>query len=195
MWRLYVVDFEIQYSPHFPVVDGRYASWWQPGEVSRLLYMSRVGLISTVDISSCISGQTVQSNPCQGSLFLDVRIAGTQPVISPDGTLLAYTSLPRADEDTSTFDQDIYLYRIADGGDPIRLTVDEPFDEGGFPRDWFPEWSLDGTTIYFESNRWGNLDIWAIGADGSNLMRITSDTRDESSPMVALQDASTVAGP
>jgi TolB protein len=36
-----------------------------------------------------------------------------------------------------------------------------------------PAWSPDGTTIAFNSNRSGNLDIWSVDVSGKGLRRIT----------------------
>jgi len=41
-----------------------------------------------------------------------------------------------------------------------------------------PAWSPDGNTLYFISNKAGNLDIWAVNSDGTNPRQI-SDWPDE----------------
>ncbi len=57
------------------------------------------------------------------------------PALSPDGTMLAYSS------GKDVFSRQIYVRRIA-GGDPIRLT-DDSFDDAA------PNWSRDGTRIVY----------------------------------------------
>ncbi len=37
-----------------------------------------------------------------------------------------------------------------------------------------PEWSADGSRIYFLSNRSGSMQIWSMAADGEDLQRVTS---------------------
>jgi Tol biopolymer transport system component len=39
--------------------------------------------------------------------------------------------------------------------------------------DNWPVWSPDGTRIAFQSNRAGNLDIWSMNAEGSDLRQLT----------------------
>ncbi|HXF72957.1 MAG TPA: hypothetical protein VNO79_10160 [Actinomycetota bacterium] len=100
---------------------------------------------------------------------------------SPDGTRIAYQD-PVLDE------RGIFV-ADADGGNPVRLT------RGA--NDAWPSWSPDGTTIVFSSSRaepsvgpctpGADLrcptDIYAIGVDGSNLSRLTTDPAPEYQPV------------
>jgi TolB protein len=57
-----------------------------------------------------------------------------------------------------------------DGSEQVRLT--ETTDEGW--HNWWPTWSPDGERIAFVSRRQGgNVDIYVMNADGSNLVRLT----------------------
>ena len=56
----------------------------------------------------------------------------------------------------------------ADGQNPLRLT-----DSGGAGQ---PTWSPDGRRIAFASNRDGNMEIYAIDADGQNLQCLTENS-------------------
>jgi len=60
---------------------------------------------------------------------------------------------------------DIYLMDIA-SKQWVQLTHD-----GG--RNDYPSWSPDGRHIVFQSNRSGNLEIWMMLADGSNVQQLT----------------------
>ena len=40
--------------------------------------------------------------------------------------------------------------------------------------DSYPAWSPDGRTIAFSRSLWGNVDIYAVNVDGSNLRRLTN---------------------
>lgn len=48
--------------------------------------------------------------------------------------------------------------------------------------DWAPAWSPDGQTIAFVSNRDGNMEIYAVSLDGSNLRRLTAHEADDWAP-------------
>ena len=77
-----------------------------------------------------------------------------QPAVSPDGQSVVFTA--RGD-----------LWRVdAAGGTAIPLTVDD---------DWngYPVWSRDGSQIAFASDRFGDLDVFVMNADGSDLRRLT----------------------
>lgn len=62
-------------------------------------------------------------------------------------------------------DVEIYTMRI-NGQNVRRLTSSPGVDDD-------PVWSPDGRQIVFESERNGNLDIWIMNADGSNLYALT----------------------
>jgi tricorn protease len=77
-----------------------------------------------------------------------------QPAISPDGKNILFAA--HGD-----------LWRVsADGGTATPLTVDSSW-EG------YPVWSRDGKRIAFASDRFGDLDIFVMNADGSELKRLT----------------------
>ena len=63
----------------------------------------------------------------------------TDPAVSPDGRLLAYSS-------NQTGNLDIWVRQVDGGGDPIQLTND-PAD------DTQPDWAPDGQWIAFRSER------------------------------------------
>lgn len=71
----------------------------------------------------------------------------SDPAVSPDGTMLAYTS--RRNENW-----DIYLLDLTTGAE-TRLTSNPHYDGA-------PAWSPDGRQIAFESFRSGDLDIWQM---------------------------------
>ena len=95
------------------------------------------------------------------------------PTWSPDGSEFAFQA---GSVSTGT---DIYVAN-ADGGGVVRLT------DGNGRQHAAPAWSPDGTKIAFHSNRHqaivldgstpiGEFEIYVMGADGSNYLRITFD--------------------
>ncbi|MEL0456698.1 S41 family peptidase [Flavobacteriaceae bacterium SZ-1-7] len=76
------------------------------------------------------------------------------PSISSDGQLVAFN-----------FQGDIWTANI-DGSNAKRITIHEGYDT-------HPIWSHDGNSIAFESNRYGNKDIYVISKNGGMPKRIT----------------------
>ena len=76
------------------------------------------------------------------------------PTLNPDGTRI-------------TFNYQGDLWTINTNGQNLkRLTIHEGFDEN-------PKWSKDGKTIAFESDRYGNKDVFTIPVNGGIPKRIT----------------------
>jgi len=48
--------------------------------------------------------------------------------------------------------------------------------------DSYPAWSADGGMIAFTTNRDGNMEIYAMNADGSSPTNLTNDMADEAFP-------------
>ena len=77
---------------------------------------------------------------------------------SPDGRFLAFVEAVSAEAEAGQ----IWILRVEDQSwHPVldrRFTV------------WSPEWSRDGRTLYFVSNREGSMDLWqlAVAADGTS---------------------------
>jgi dipeptidyl aminopeptidase/acylaminoacyl peptidase len=90
------------------------------------------------------------------------RISGHQ--VSPDGTTIVFvrrvTDLAHNKGRT-----DLWSVPVA-GGEPTRLT-DHPDADGE------PQWSPDGTTIYFVSGRSGSPQVWSIPAAGGDATQVT----------------------
>ena len=87
-----------------------------------------------------------------------------EPVPSPDGTEVAYTFTPSADQERSS---EIRVATV-DGGAVRGLT--------GVPgmHDRRPEWSPDGQTIAYASERSGFYELHLVGRDGADDRQLTS---------------------
>jgi hypothetical protein len=89
----------------------------------------------------------------------------SEPVWSPDGRLLLYTSSTRGKLDPyDPFRQTVVRVVNVETGEEL-LTLEEAID---------PAWSPDGSQIVFVSARSGTPQIWAVNLDGSNLRQLTS---------------------
>jgi dipeptidyl aminopeptidase/acylaminoacyl peptidase len=87
----------------------------------------------------------------------------SDPQISPDGKLLAFT-VQRIDVEKNTSVKQIYVVPLA-GGEPKPIT-----SEGSNSR---PRWSPDSKRIAFVSTRGGSSQIWTMNPDGSGAKQIT----------------------
>ncbi|MBI1742632.1 PD40 domain-containing protein [Candidatus Acetothermia bacterium] len=84
----------------------------------------------------------------------------TSPVLSPDGSKIAFAS---------NRDGNIEVYLInADGTGLVNLTNNQA-------NDYQPTWSPDGKQIAFVSERDENAEIYVMNADGSNPINISNN--------------------
>jgi dipeptidyl aminopeptidase/acylaminoacyl peptidase len=90
-----------------------------------------------------------------------------EPAVSPDGTTVAYTFIPRADLKRA----EIRVVDVQTGA--VRALTGTP--EMG---DGSPAWSPDGATIAYVSERSGRREVHTVGADGGNDRQLTHDGAD-----------------
>jgi len=97
--------------------------------------------------------------------FPSRELTDRTPVFSPDGHMLAFNR--RKDPH---YVGDIFLLAVSDGtatGEPRRLT----FDDKNLRRfDWTP----DGHSLVFSSNRGGDYGLWKIGLSGGEPQRLAA---------------------
>jgi Tol biopolymer transport system component len=94
--------------------------------------------------------------------------SGFDPVISPDGTKLAYAKL----EGENCF---IYVKNF-------KTDFDGPITHGNDAFDWMPSWSPAGNQIAFASLRGNDWNIYKINEDGQNIVQITTSEGTEWDP-------------
>jgi len=99
------------------------------------------------------------------------RAQDVEPVWSPDGSRIAFTSQLTVVGGYS----DIYVMN-ADGTGQAKLTNGAGWDDS-------PSWSPDGSQIAFVSRRDGNADIYVMKADGTGLANLTNSAGDDVSPV------------
>lgn len=104
------------------------------------------------------------------------------PSWSPDGTKILFAS-----DRGGTRRVEIWVMN-ADGTNPVRLTTNVQLgsDSNGpvYSSDLEPAWSPDGSKIVFRSNRTAlpNPEIYIMNADGSNPVRLTTNTAEDKEP-------------
>lgn len=90
----------------------------------------------------------------------DDRPFARYPAVSPDGQTVAFS-----------YQGDLFTVPVT-GGRALRLTIHPAYEA-------YPRFSPDGSQIAFVSDRYGNDDIFVMGADGSSPRRLTYHSTDD----------------
>jgi TolB protein len=99
------------------------------------------------------------------------RSLNITPVWSMDGKAIAYCSYRR-----NNF-PDIFISRIYEGTPP-----ESPAHGTDRVHNFLPAWSPDGSKLAFMSNRDGNMEIYIVNRDGTNLRRVTNHPAADATP-------------
>jgi len=108
-----------------------------------------------------------------------ILASGVNPAVSPDGKRVVFTM--QAGRSWHLFVMSV------DGSELVELTEGRSIDVQ-------PAWSADGQWVAFTSNRSdadmrhpskGNWDVWMVGQDGRNLVRLTTDKARDGAPSFA----------
>lgn len=90
-----------------------------------------------------------------------------EPIFSPDGSKIAFSSVPGGNSDISIMNRD--------GSGVQKLTSHSAKDSE-------PVFSPDGSQIVFSSNRDGDFNLYVIDKDGSKLQQLTTHSKDDIEP-------------
>jgi len=90
-----------------------------------------------------------------------------QPVYSPDGSWIAFSSNRAGNLD---------LWALSPRTGAVRRLTDHAGE------DWDPAFTPDGRSLLWSSNRGGHFEVWMANADGSSPRRVTDDGVDAENP-------------
>lgn len=145
---------QIAWSP-----DGRKIAYTAKKSVGTDYTVSTNSDIYLVDLES---GETV--NLTAGMMGYDV-----EPVFSPEGGRIAWLSMER---DGYEADRNRLFVHDFASGSSVELTAEYDNDAHS------PVWSRDGQSIFFTSESWGTVQIFAVPASGGAVRRVTDGVFD-----------------
>jgi dipeptidyl aminopeptidase/acylaminoacyl peptidase len=123
--------------------------------------------------ATCVFPQPVMRTFDAAALMQIARVS--EPQISPDGQLVAFT-VERPDIGANTRPKQIFVVPVA-GGTPVALTF-----EGSNQR---PRWTSDSRRIIFISSRGESSQVWSMNPDGTDQRQLTNLTTGASGVIVS----------
>jgi serine/threonine protein kinase/Tol biopolymer transport system component len=132
-----------------------------------LLKGGDIVLDSQVEFSQLLEYQVLDQGMSQPRTLTSGMSIDRQPVFSPDGKRLLFSSNRSGNIDIWGLD--------LESGATVRMT-DDPAG------DWDPAFSPDGASLIWSSDRSGNMEIWLGGIDGSGATQVSHDGIDAENP-------------
>ena len=148
-------------------VGGSHAPKWAP-DGSRITFVSG-GDLGAVDTETGAFEVLTRDLSLSGVGSL----GAPQPIWSPDGQWIAYTS-------DKSGAPDIWLWSALER-DASRVSIDVQLTELSARANGLA-WSPDGSRIAFSGDRFGNMDIWTVSVPDGKLHRLTDDSLYEGYP-------------
>ncbi len=90
-----------------------------------------------------------------------------QPVFSPDGEWILFTSNRSGDAD---------IWKLSRKSGVLRRLTDDP------AHDWDPSFTPDGKQILWSSNRSGGMEVWVADTEGAGARQVSNDGLDAENP-------------
>jgi Tol biopolymer transport system component len=110
---------------------------------------------------------SISESPPTGRWFTRGNSTDRQPVYSPDGKRILYSSIGSGNLD---------LMEVTIETGAVKRITEDAAD------DWDPAYTPDGRHIIWSSNRDGHFEIWMANSDGTDSRRITNDGVDAENP-------------
>ena len=143
---------------------------WLPFEVNRLDAIDSRRLVADSASSRQNLAEFSLVNPSAPPRWLTRGTsADRQPVFSPDGEWVAFSSNRGGNLD---------IWEVSSKSGAIRRLTDDPAD------DWDPGFTRDGRLIW-SSGRTGHLEIWTADSDGTSPRPVTRQSADAENPTAA----------
>ncbi len=173
--KIEIIEYDQRELGPITLGQGRYPTWMPEGHVlifnhlitDRRNYPS----FALMNLDQCQLLHEEKESDCyqDTSRFkhLGTPVQGLQPAVSPDGKRLAFT--------TVVLYQGDHPYKYIQGFD---LDASNPVynftTSTGLYTDEYPTWGPDpaSTTVFFQSLRRQNTNIWSVGVDSTNLTPI-----------------------
>lgn len=116
-----------------------------------------------LEIDNSLTEQEISAGILTPEVMWKMRRAGSSS-LSPDGQTLLYTLSDYSMAENRSLTQ-IYTQSLADKS--IKRLTDNTSQNVA------PQWSADGKTIFFLSNRSGSMQVWKMDAQGGNATQLT----------------------
>jgi serine/threonine protein kinase len=142
--------------------------FWVPTTGDMLELDNNNKIVSQLSSSRLNLRQISLANPNQpDKWFTRGNSLDRQPVYSPDGTRILFSSIGSGNLD---------LMEITVESGAVKRITEDAAD------DWDPAYTPDGKHILWSSNRDGHFEIWMANTDGNEARRITKDGLDAENP-------------
>lgn len=132
-----------------------------------ILAMGAVGCCDTpksaLEIDNSLTQAEIEAGILTPEVMWKMRRAGA-PALSPDGSTLLYTVSDYSMEENRSLTA-IYTQNMADKS-IVRLTDNTSSCHS-------PQWSADGSKIYFLSSRGGSQQVWEMNSNGAEARQLT----------------------